>query len=99
MILYQNKEHKEKLVHNVLGFDYVLETKSQYIEINVIDGKVAEIYVDDKTDSNVSEFEDILVESYEIIAFAKDIQILKGQSITLIKTNVNAYESNYKTLK
>jgi hypothetical protein len=99
MILYQNKEHKEKLVHNVLGFDYVLETKSQYIEINVIDGKVAEIYVDDKTNSNVSEYKDILLESYEIIAFAKDIQIVKGKSITLIKTNVNAYESNYKTLK
>ena len=100
MILYKNN-HDQSRIHNILGFDYIIESNTHYVQLCVITDIIDSIYIQDKAHMNKSSIEEseiTLAECYEVVAFAKDIRAVGGEQIHMINREVYPYAGNHKTL-
>tara|TARA_B100000424_G_C22747052_1_gene403945 strand:- start:25 stop:327 length:303 start_codon:yes stop_codon:yes gene_type:complete len=100
MILYKNNEENSKL-HNVLGFDYIIESETHFINLCVVSEIVDSICIQKKPQINKEynrEYEITLSECYEVIAFAADIRAVIGRKIYILEKEVYPYASNTTTL-
>ncbi len=101
MILYKN-DPNASINHNILGFEYVIETETQFISITAVNDIVHSIEVDDKEFYNKAHEKETrmtLAECYEVVAFAKDIRAVVGQKIYIIESEVYPYSGNHVTIK
>ena len=100
MILYKNNEENSRS-HNVLGFDYIIESKTHYINLCVVNEIVDSICIQKKPQMNkkyIEEYEITLYECYDVIAFAADIRAVVGRKIYTVESEVYPYAANTKTL-
>ena len=101
MILYKNHPEAFTNYHNILGFDYIIESSTHYVQLCVVLGVVDSICIQEKkgmSDSHIAEYHLTLAECYEVVAFAKDIRAVVGQKIYMIESEVYQYEGTKKTL-
>tara|TARA_Y100000401_G_scaffold81697_1_gene67113 strand:+ start:414 stop:716 length:303 start_codon:yes stop_codon:yes gene_type:complete len=100
MILYKANPEQSR-IHNILGFDYIIESNTHYIQLSVITDIVHSIYIEEKPHMNkpsIEEYEITLSECYEVVAFAKDIRAVVGQKIYIIESEVYPYSGNHVKL-
>jgi len=100
MILYKNNPDQSR-IHNILGFEYVIETDTQFVSITAVNDIVHSIEIDHKefyNEAHEKETRMTLDECYEVVAFAKDIRAVVGEKIHMIKSEVYPYAGNHKTL-
>ena len=100
MILYKNNPDQSR-IHNILGFEYVIETDTQFVSITAVNDIVHSIEIDHKefyNEAHEKETRMTLDECYEVVAFAKDIRAVVGQKIYMIESEVYPYAGNHKTL-
>tara|TARA_R100001510_G_C7544524_1_gene130716 strand:+ start:185 stop:490 length:306 start_codon:yes stop_codon:yes gene_type:complete len=101
MILYKNNPKAFTNYHNILGFDYIIESVTHYVQLCVVNGVVDSICIQEKNgmnDSHIEEYKITLSECYEVVAFAKDIRAIVGKKIYMIESEVYPYSGNSKTI-
>ena len=100
MILYKNNPNMSQM-NNIIGFEYIIETKYQFISITAVKDIVHSIEIDKKhlwTEKDENDIRMSLAENHDIIAFAADIRAVVGRKIYIIEKEVNPYDSNKKLL-
>jgi hypothetical protein len=82
MILFKQRNKK-----NLLGWDFILKTDTYYIEFDIKNNLVAMIsYTNRKDVSDEDKYEDyemVLDEDYDIVAYCNDIKIVLNQKFLL----------------
>ena len=102
MILYKFDPDQSQ-AHNIIGYEYIIETDTQFVSISAVNDIVHSIEIDDKDSGNEAQKQEtrmVLAECYEVIAFAKDIRAVVGKKIYRLKreSEVEYYASNKKTI-
>lgn len=101
MILYKNNPKAFTNYHNILGFDYIIESNNCYVQLCVVRGVVDSICIQERPHMNkahIEEYETTLAECYEVVAFAKDIRAVVGQKIYMIENEVYPYSGTKQTI-
>ena len=88
MNILHKRKLKQQRIHNILGFQYILETKESYFDISCTDQKkcfiINGIYETLKKDLNEPSLEErilTLAECYDIVLVNNSITLIKGQKI------------------
>ena len=78
---------KQRNKENFLGWDFILKTDTYYIEFDIKNNLVAMIsYTNRKDVSDEDKYEDyemVLDEDYDIVAYCNDIKIVLNQKFLL----------------
>ena len=78
---------KQRNKENLLGWDFILKTDTYYIEFNIKDDLVNLISytnIEDVSDEDKYEdYEMVLDEDYDIVAYCNDIKIVLNQKFLL----------------
>ena len=81
-IFYQSEKIQ---VHNILGFDFILETNDSYFDIVIYqDNTILNIYETNKNDLNKDSLDErifTLNECYEICLVNNNITLIQGEKI------------------